>query len=205
MKICEYCGKEFEPKQQRSKYCSRLCQVYGCRSQEKKSICQCCGREYIQQHGREKYCSDDCRIKVINEKKKEAYNKSTLTGKPKICEECGKEFFPHSEKQRFCCKSCSSKHNRKDQLKRKKKRGPRLYGYQKNTGVEAPKPKPKQIEKLSPASQRWASMSWWDLTLELDKFGLTYKESQIMAKNNTLPKEFGYKKRGRKKKEEGAI
>ena len=78
MKICEYCGKEFEPKQQRSKYCSRLCQVYGCRSQEKTSICQCCGREHIQKHGREKYCSDDCRIKTINEKKKEGRVKTFL-------------------------------------------------------------------------------------------------------------------------------
>lgn len=108
----------------------------------------------------------------------------------------------------FCSKSCSSKHNgekrteeskkRREEGRPKEYRGARLYPYRKNEGVEAA-PKPKTISKLSPASQRWAKMSWMDLTKELLYYGIGYSESQLMAKDNALPKDFGLKRKKAKK------
>ena len=81
------------------------------------------------------------------------------------------------------------------------KRNPynKTYQYQKDDGVEAFKPQPKPIAKLSPASRRWARMNWLELTKELDYYGITYPQSQIMKENNTLPEEFGLKRKKAKK------
>ena len=212
MAICEYCGAEYKQRQNRSRFCSRKCQIRGYYQDNKKSPaiiknCAWCGNEFEAKHNRIKYCSAYCSEKSADQQRAINAEKCKAKRQPKKCVYCGEEFIPNSNKQMFCSKSCSSKHNRKRKPKNydpKEKRSPRIYGYKKNEGVEVPKPKPKQIQKLSPASQRWATMPWLDLTKELIKFGLTYKESQIMAKNNTLPKEFGHKKRGRKKKEEDA-
>ena len=115
----------------------------------------------------------------------------------RMCRRCHNA--PVNSPHEWYCPSCREEAKKeayqKSLIAKKAKRiGPR-FKYDKTE----PKPMPKDIQKLSPASQRWATMSWQDLTKELDKFGLTYKESQIMAKNNTLPKTFGQKKRGRKK------
>lgn len=53
------------------------------------------------------------------------------------------------------------------------------------------KNKNKDLKKISPALERWAKMSAYDLTKELDRFGLKYSEAQLMAQNGTLPEDFG--------------
>ena len=65
----------------------------------------------------------------------------------------------------------------------------REYEFNKNYGLE--KPAETDVSRLSPAAQRWAKMSLDNLIRELDKWGLTYKQAQLMVKNGTLPEEFG--------------
>ena len=96
------------------------------------------------------------------------------------------------------CRDIAMKEARKKANQRwVNKRNPykKTYEYQKDDGVEAFKPQPKPIEKLSPASQRWAKMSWADLTKELLYYGIKYKDAQLMAERNTLPEDFGLKRK----------
>ena len=107
----------------------------------------------------------------------------------RICEDCGKVVGKY---KRFC-ESCFEKRkikNNKKYIEKKKeeKRKSGLYKYNKNYGLEI---KPHITTSLSPAGQRWATMSWNDLIIELKKFGLSYKQSQIMVKQGTLPINFG--------------
>ena len=108
----------------------------------------------------------------------------------------------------YCSAECSVAHNRLLAEERKKareerkrleaemrKNEPKKYSYQykKYDGIETPHPKP--VENLSPASRRWAKMSWKKLTEELLYYKIRYSDAQLMAKNNTLPEDFGLKKK----------
>ena len=100
-----------------------------------------------------------------------------------------------------CRESAMKEAKRKAHQRWVNKRNPykKTYEYNKDDGVEAFKPQPKPIAKLSPASRRWARMNWLELTKELDYYGITYPQSQIMKENNTLPEEFGLKRKKAKK------
>lgn len=82
----------------------------------------------------------------------------------------------------------------------KRKRYKYSYRYNKHEGLEdKPKEVKRETQKVSPASQRWAQMSWFDLTKELMHYKMSYGQSQAMAENNTLPEDFGLKrKRGKR-------
>lgn len=67
----------------------------------------------------------------------------------------------------------------------------RPYVYNKNEGLEEKPKKTRETRNVSPASQRWAKMSWYDLTMELLRYNISYSDSQAMAYNNTLPEDFG--------------
>lgn len=54
---------------------------------------------------------------------------------------------------------------------------------------------PKVLTGMSPASRRWATMSWYDLCKELDYYKLKYRDAQLMAQNNTLPEDFGLRRK----------
>ena len=76
------------------------------------------------------------------------------------------------------------------------KKGPRLPRYYKYQGLEEkPKKRKRETRIVSPASQRWAQMSWYDLTKELLHYKMRYGESQARAYNNTLPHDFGLKRK----------
>lgn len=77
---------------------------------------------------------------------------------------------------------------RAEENKKLKRRFQNDYKYNKNFGIDVP---PKVLNGMSPASRRWATMSWYDLTKELDYYGLRYPDAQLMAQNNTLPEDFG--------------
>ena len=215
MKICEYCGTEFEPKQWRSKYCSRRCQIRGHYQSKTKGTtkkCVWCGEKFFAENRQKKYCSVSCRNQACYEVTKE---RAKSKYPPKECKHCGKEFVPRDIRQIYCSKECSAIHNRlkyqalAEERKKAREESKRLeaemrknepkkeYQYRKYDGIEVPQPKP--IEKLSPASKRWAKMSWMELTKELQYYGLRYPDAQLMAKNNTLPKDFGLKRKKAKK------
>jgi hypothetical protein len=123
----------------------------------------------------------------------------------RLCKRCGEKPTP-SNKAWYCpeCKKIVTKETidrateiRK--IRRRLKADKIKYHYQKNEGIEEVSPKPKPIAKLSPASKRWASMSWDELAKELDYYHLRYPDAQVMALNNTLPKDFGLKRKKAKK------
>ena len=289
MRICEVCGAEFEPKQKRSKYCSRECQVRAyslsrpktngavktclrcgkefytkykqakycsdkCRisanedSQRryaekikaekpvkipkpkiekpiiteglKSKTCKVCGTEFYAENGHTKYCSDECKKTAYKKQQKEYAGKRNagernVVKEPIICLHCGKEFIPRSGNQIFCARECSTLYHRRlnnppkertcarcgkvftvtksnqqycsDECRKKKE-----YRYSKKI-VNDDKTNPKK--KISPASKRWAKMSWERLTEELLYYGIKYRDAQVMAENNTLPKDFGIKRK----------
>lgn len=211
MKICEYCGKEFVPKQSRSIYCSRECQIRGfhqSRRTKVTKVCVWCGAEFETEHRGTKYCSLSCRQSAADEQRVKSVENRKPKHEPKECLHCGKEFIPRDGRQIYCCTECATQRYRleykslaeerkKDKAEKKKK--PKKPYYKKNDGIEEVKPQPKPIAKLSPASRRWAKMSWADLTKELLYYGLRYPDAQVMAQNNTLPKDFGLKRKKAKK------
>ena len=88
--ICQWCGKEFEPKTKRDRYCSRECsrlrdnnykkEYY--REQRKKMQnpvreCRVCGKEFVPEVRNQLICSDECRKAKEREWRKEYY-RSTI-------------------------------------------------------------------------------------------------------------------------------
>lgn len=153
--------------------------------------------DFYTEHRGTKYCSLACRQRASYEQQRKIVEEKKPKREPKACLHCGKEFIPRDERQKYCASECANVHYRithKEEIKKKKKRKPRQpYYYKKTDGIVAAKPKP--IEKPSPATQRWAKMSWLDLTKELLYYGLRYPEAQLMAKTNTLPEDFGLKRK----------
>lgn len=75
LKVCEFCGKEFETENKRVKYCSKECKVhtYTLRRKEKSSRpsgkykCLNCGKDfdYISGQDSYKFCTDNCKFMYI--------------------------------------------------------------------------------------------------------------------------------------------
>lgn len=115
-----------------------------------------------------------------------------------LCRRCGE--VPLNSNHEWYCPTCRAivkkeiQHRQNEQRKanRRAKRG--AYHYKKNEGIENPAPKARRSFS-SPASKRWASMSWEDLTKELLYYRMNYPESQIRAEKNTLPEDFGKKRK----------
>ena len=232
MRICKICGAEFEPKQKRSIYCSRECQIRAYslnRSLPEAKKCEWCGKEFTPKHKNKKYCCSKCSREAYLELQRQYAEKRNAEKpiiipkptpiesdkEPIICLHCGKEFIPRSGNQIFCARECSTLYHRRlnnppkertcarcgklftvtgtnkqycsDECRKKKE-----YKYSKKI-VEDDKEKPKK--KISPASKRWAKMSWERLTEELLYYGIKYRDAQVMAENNTLPKDFGIKRK----------
>lgn len=231
MRICEVCGAEFEPKQKRSKYCSRECQVRAYslkRTVREPKRCEWCGKEFTPEYRHTKYCSSECKKASYDDlQRKYAEKRGAKRIYPErakpikteretlICLNCGKEFVPRNGNQIYCSKECTVLYHRKlnhppkertcarcgklftvtgtnkqycsDECRKKK-----VYKYSIKIVKDA-KEKPKK--KLSPASKRWAKMSWERLTEELLYYGIKYRDAQVMAENNTLPKDFGIKRK----------
>ena len=77
IKICEYCGKEFETNREIKRFCCRQCKEKSKQSRKCKGIrldnieytkvCPVCNTEFITTHQDKKYCSDKCRDKSLSE------------------------------------------------------------------------------------------------------------------------------------------
>lgn len=167
-------------------------------------VCVWCGKEFHTEHRGTKYCSPACRLRAADEQRVKSAENRKPKHEPKECLHCGKEFIPRDGRQIYCCTECATQRYRleykslaeeRKKAKAEKKKEPKKpkYDYKKNEGIEEIQPKP--IAKLSPASQRWAKMSWADLTKELLYYGIKYKDAQLMAESNTLPEDFGLKRK----------
>lgn len=205
MAICVCCGSEFEPKQRRSKYCSRECQKKGHYQNKPKGAtknCAWCGKEFYTEHRGNKYCSSACRIKAADEQRLKSIANRKPKYEPKECLHCGKEFTPRDGRQIYCCTECATQRYRLEYKslaeERKKKNKPKKKEYI-SKKIEAEEVESNPIAKLSPASQRWQKMSWADITKELLYYGIKYKDAQLMAESNTLPEDFGLKRKKAKK------
>lgn len=116
----------------------------------------------------------------------------------KMCTKCG--MVPlKSNHERYCptCREIAIKESKERANARKRaKRRHGSFRFNFKTPEEIEGPKPKVLSSLtSPASRRWAKMPWKELTLELMYYKMSYPESQLRAENNTLPKDFGLKRK----------
>lgn len=185
-KICAWCGKEFDPLYNQQKYCGDSCRKYAYNEKQReyarvrvktkpKKIytepikCVGCGIEFIPHTGHQIYCTSWCRTQCQRKIHQP-------TSKEKVCEICGKVFTQISPNQKYCSEECAKKVR---------------YEYQSKPAENVSKTN----EKLSGAKKRWAKMSWEELNKELIYYGITYKDAQLMAKNNTLPIDFGLKRK----------
>ena len=185
LKICKMCGKEFYAENGHTKYCSNECKKTAYKIQQKgyagkrnavkePIICLHCGKEFMPRNGNQIYCSRECTVLYHRKLNKP-------TSKEKKCAICGKEFTPTYHNQKYCSDECRRK---------------KVYQYHKKPIDNVEKPKEK---KLSPASKRWAKMSTDELIREMNYYGLNYPQTQVMALNNTLPEDFGLKRKRCKK------
>ena len=85
--ICKWCGKEFEPKTKRDKYCSPECRrlndndyknkYYLKKRAEQRNpfrVCKVCGKEFIPVKYNQLICSDECRKVVAKQHCKDYYH-----------------------------------------------------------------------------------------------------------------------------------
>lgn len=129
MRECEYCGKEFVPKQSRSKYCSRECQVKGFHASRPKGEtkkCKWCGKEFFAPHKGIKYCSPLCKMKAADEQRTISAEQKKQVKKPIKCKHCGAEFIPRHKRQIFCCEQCGYEY-RYEHTPKKESKGIREY------------------------------------------------------------------------------
>ena len=120
-RTCLNCGKEFEVRNKKQKFCCKECAKSYTREQAKelrrienavkyKAICPICGKEFIKTKGCQIYCSDKCRIKR-NNNRIIAKKRELLLSKVHKCRNCGKVFIPSSSKQVHCSPECRMKYD----------------------------------------------------------------------------------------------
>lgn len=108
IKVCEYCGKEFEQRFGREKFCSQECGYKSRKLPPIKKTCEMCGKEFeIKRSGgnrKQKFCSTKCSTKHVS---KVLTVHEWITVK---CEECGKEMRVKDKpnRKRFCGYKCSN-------------------------------------------------------------------------------------------------
>lgn len=99
-KTCLYCGKTFNAKKVKQKFCSIGCnsKYYGERSKKYK-MCPVCNKSFWCGSSRRVYCSGECKLKVKQPKAiKTIY----------YCKTCGKEIIGHSKLH--CSEKCKMKY-----------------------------------------------------------------------------------------------
>ena len=94
VKQCSFCGKDFEPTNNKQIYCDRKCYWEGHAKEARRKLrkvykrkCKFCGTEYETTDRRKIYCSNECKIKWHIAKIPTPHK-----GKKGICAVCGKEF-----------------------------------------------------------------------------------------------------------------
>lgn len=102
-KKCLHCGKEFIPRKDTQKFCSKVCnsRYYG-EMNKKYKTCPICGKQFWCGSSRRVYCSDECKEKTKNPKQ----------AKPKYyCHICGAEI--KSRSKFYCCEDCRKEYERR--------------------------------------------------------------------------------------------
>lgn len=102
-KICENCGKEFQAKTKRAKYCCNACKsAYRRKELAIEKNCVVCGKSFLSKYHENGYsscCSKPCATKLLHSKEKLKIVKCVICGKewefkgtttPKYCNECRK-------------------------------------------------------------------------------------------------------------------
>lgn len=114
IKICAWCGKEFEHKHPLKTYCSDLCAKLShnqkCSKNQKRRlamipkktrICIVCGKEFVPGRGGALVCSQECREQYATSNRSQTQGCERI-GKHRLCVVCGKEF-----ESRYNLKICS--------------------------------------------------------------------------------------------------
>ena len=81
-RICENCGKEYEPKIPDQKYCCKACRQDSINKADRKrraeepamGICKSCGKEFVKLNGNQKFCCEKCKKESVK-KSKQKYRK----------------------------------------------------------------------------------------------------------------------------------
>ena len=176
-KICAYCGKEFQTESRVKKYCSKDCQVKKNNRKRKPHDKKClyCGQIFTPDRQRALYCSTACRITADRERKKARQitdeSKRHWKYPPKCCTVCGKEFTPNSGNAQYCSMECAA------------------IPVKSSKPTKTPAPTA-TAEEFDP-SKRFYKMSLRAVSAECARLHLSYGEAQVMAKNGTLPDDFG--------------
>ena len=116
IKICEYCGKEFETDREIKRFCCRQCKEKSKQSRKCKGIrldnieytkvCSVCNTEFVTTHQDKKYCSKKCKNKVMYQKNKGKYTyvstKVYHYTYNLICKTCGKPFEASAKNTKYC-------------------------------------------------------------------------------------------------------
>ena len=120
-KNCLICGKEFEARDDRKKYCSEACARESQRNAYRKwkeaerakraaeppIACPICGKEFKPLTGAYKYCSKDCSA-IAEKRNLHKYWVRRMANKEYIrtCERCGKEFRAGCKTTKYCSQEC---------------------------------------------------------------------------------------------------
>lgn len=116
IKICEYCGKEFETDRETKRFCCRQCKQKNKQSRKSKGIrldnieytkvCPVCNTEFVTVHQDKKYCSKKCKNKAMYQKNKGKYTyvstKVYHYTYNLICKTCGKPFEASAKNTKYC-------------------------------------------------------------------------------------------------------
>jgi hypothetical protein len=117
MKICEYCGKSFEPNTT-AKFCCRQCgdnkELASRRFKTQQHLdptiqCGHCGKRIIPVRCDAKWCSSSCKQEAYKAGIRERYANQQKTLTSRSCEHCGTVFTPkryRDRDQKFCCRVC---------------------------------------------------------------------------------------------------
>ena len=121
LKVCPFCGKEFEVHHHLQKYCSSRCKFAFYRSKKKNPVitkkCIICGREFETTRPVQKCCSAEClrkrKVQNMERWRREHSPIYPVKYSIRICPNCGKEFEAYGKKV-FCSSNCCwHYHNRR--------------------------------------------------------------------------------------------
>ena len=147
-KVCKLCGKQFEPKDNRQKYCSKKCADNAqksyireyCKHYKRTSgptvvKCQYCGKEFIKNSKQRKYCSIECSMASQLKKMRDSNKMLRMLGsEPNTnandgelrCAICGNIINPASRRKLYCSFECAVLAQRmisaKSKIKQKKQK-----------------------------------------------------------------------------------
>ena len=117
---CRFCGKKFETKSIRKKFCSHNCRqkYYYYKQRNNIKICEICGKEFESTKSTRKYCSAVCERKAksaqanirLHKLNPNARHYKIVKSEIGFCKECGREFKIKSlTPEYYCSEECELK------------------------------------------------------------------------------------------------